>query len=149
MTKVVFFRNDGIFYGFREQGHTGYGEEGYDILCAALSSMSMLIINSVNVVFAGELDYTVDEGATERGTPNRKSKAQHSDSAGQRSPAVAGRFSSYDFSLYFISVIGAIGVIWTIPITLTTPIILIYKSPSWANSSTAASKRAMVSAIDT
>ena len=65
MTKVVFFRNDGIFYGFREQGHTGYGDEGYDILCAALSSMSMLIINSVNVVFAGELDYTVDEGATE------------------------------------------------------------------------------------
>ena len=65
MTKVVFFRNDGIFYGFREQGHTGYGEEGYDILCAALSSMSMLMINSVNVVFAGELDYTVDEGATE------------------------------------------------------------------------------------
>ena len=65
MTKVVFFRSGGQFYGFRETGHTGYGDEGYDILCAALSSMTMLLINSINVVFAGELDYTVDEGATE------------------------------------------------------------------------------------
>ena len=61
MTKIVFFRSDGTFYGFREIGHTGYGESGDDILCAALSSMTMLLINSINVVFAGELDYTVDE----------------------------------------------------------------------------------------
>ena len=41
MTKVVFFRNDGIFYGFRETGHTGYGEEGDDVLCAALSTFTI------------------------------------------------------------------------------------------------------------
>ena len=98
MTKVVFFRNDGIFYGFREQGHTGYGEEGYDILCAALSSMSMLIINSVNVVFAGELDYTVDEGATEIMVQSKSALPEFEEDERKRY-AISGLFMSYCIQL--------------------------------------------------
>ena len=98
MTKVVFFRNDGIFYGFREQGHTGYGEEGYDILCAALSSMSMLIINSVNVVFAGELDYTVDEGATEIMVQSKSALPEFEEDERKRY-AISGLFMSYYLQL--------------------------------------------------
>ena len=98
MTKVVFFRNDGIFYGFREQGHTGYGEEGYDILCAALSSMSMLIINSVNVVFAGELDYSIDEDATEI-TVQSKSALPEFEEDDKKRYAISGLFMSYYIQL--------------------------------------------------
>ena len=98
MTKVVFFRNDGIFYGFREQGHTGYGEEGYDILCAALSSMSMLIINSVNVVFAGELDYAVDEGATEIMVQSKSALPEFEEDELKRY-AISGLFMSYYIQL--------------------------------------------------
>ena len=98
MTKVVFFRNDGIFYGFREQGHTGYGDEGYDILCAALSSMSMLIINSVNVVFAGELDYTVDEGATEIMVQSKSALPEFEEDEKKRY-AISGLFMSYYIQL--------------------------------------------------
>ena len=98
MTKVVFFRNDGIFYGFREQGHTGYGEEGYDILCAALSSMTMLIINSVNVVFAGELDYTVDEGATEIMVQSKSALPEFEEDERKRY-AISGLFMSYYIQL--------------------------------------------------
>ena len=98
MTKVVFFRNDGIFYGFREQGHTGYGDEGYDILCAALSSMSMLIINSINVVFAGELDYTVDEGATEIMVQSSSALPEFEEDEKKRY-AIAGLFMSYYIQL--------------------------------------------------
>ena len=98
MTKVVFFRNDGIFYGFREQGHTGYGEEGYDILCAALSSMSMLIINSVNVVFAGELDYAVDEGATEIMVQSKSALPEFEEDEKKRY-AISGLFMSYYIQL--------------------------------------------------
>ena len=98
MTKVVFFRNDGIFYGVREQGHTGYGEEGYDILCAALSSMSMLIINSVNVVFAGELDYTVDEGATEIMVQSKSALPEFEEDEKKRY-AISGLFMSYYIQL--------------------------------------------------
>lgn len=98
MTKVVFFRNDGIFYGFREQGHTGYGDEGYDILCAALSSMSMLIINSINVVFAGELDYTVDEGATEIMVQSKSALPEFEEDDRKRY-AISGLFMSYYIQL--------------------------------------------------
>ena len=64
MTKLVFFRSGGVFYGFEEQGHTGFGEEGDDVLCAALSSMTMLIINTVEVAYASSVDFTIDEETT-------------------------------------------------------------------------------------
>lgn len=65
MTKIVFFRSGGVFYGFREQGHTGYGDAGEDILCAALSSMTMFLVNTIEVAYASEVDYEVNEGSTE------------------------------------------------------------------------------------
>ena len=64
MTKIVFFRSGGTFYGFEEQGHTGFAEEGNDVLCAALSAMTMLIINTIEVAYASNVEYTIDEGAT-------------------------------------------------------------------------------------
>ena len=60
----MFFRSGGVFYGFEEQGHTGYGEAGDDILCAAISSMTMLLINTIEVAYASGVDYDIDEGAT-------------------------------------------------------------------------------------
>ena len=65
MTKIVFFRSDGIFYGFEEQGHTGYGEEGDDVLCAALSAMTMLIINTIEVAYDSHVDYEIDDVTTD------------------------------------------------------------------------------------
>lgn len=98
MTKVVFFRSGGHFYGFRETGHTGYGDEGYDILCAALSSMTMLLINSINVVFAGELDYSVDEGATEIVVQSKSALPEFEEDERKRY-AISGLFMSYYIQL--------------------------------------------------
>jgi len=64
MTKIVFFRSGGVFYGFEEQGHTGFGEAGDDILCAAISSMTMFLINTIEVAYASNVDYDIDDGAT-------------------------------------------------------------------------------------
>ena len=64
MTKIVFFRSGGVFYGFEEQGHTGYGESGDDILCAALSAMTMLILNTVEISYAGDVIYDIDDTST-------------------------------------------------------------------------------------
>ena len=47
--------------GFRENGHTGFGEEGDDVLCAALSSMTMFIINTIEISYASDADYSIDE----------------------------------------------------------------------------------------
>ena len=65
MTTITFYKADGFYYGFEEQGHTGYGESGDDILCSALSAMTMLIINTVEVSYASSVDYTIDEETTD------------------------------------------------------------------------------------
>ncbi len=65
MTTIIFYKSEGNYYGFEEQGHTGYGESGDDVLCAALSSMTMLIINTIEVSYASNVDYTIDEKTTD------------------------------------------------------------------------------------
>ncbi len=65
MTTVIFYKSNGVYYGFEEQGHTGYGESGDDVLCAALSSMTMLIINAIEVSYASDVDYIIDEKTTD------------------------------------------------------------------------------------
>ena len=65
MTTVVFYKSGGVYYGFEEQGHTGYAESGEDILCSALSAMTMLIINTVEISYGSVVDYTIDEKTTD------------------------------------------------------------------------------------
>ena len=65
MTTITFYKSNGIYYGFEEQGHTGYGESGDDVLCAALSSMTMLLINAIEVSYASDVDYKIDEATTD------------------------------------------------------------------------------------
>ena len=65
MTTITFYKSNGVYYGFEEQGHTGYAESGDDVICAALSSMTMLIINAIEVSYASSVDYTIDEQTTD------------------------------------------------------------------------------------
>ena len=65
MTTITFYKTGGFYYGFEEQGHTGYGESGDDVLCAALSSMTMLLINAIEVSYACDVDYKIDEKSTD------------------------------------------------------------------------------------
>ncbi len=61
MTKVVFFKSNGVFWGFEEQGHSGFASSGEDILCSAISAMTMLVINAIEVAYDSEADYEIDE----------------------------------------------------------------------------------------
>ena len=65
MTKITFFKRKGVYYGFREVGHSEFADEGHDIVCSALSAMTMLIINTVEVSYASHVDYTIDEKTTD------------------------------------------------------------------------------------
>ena len=65
MTTITFYKTGGFYYGFEEQGHTGFAESGDDILCSALSSMTMLIINAIEVSYASSVEYTIDEQTTD------------------------------------------------------------------------------------
>jgi uncharacterized protein YsxB (DUF464 family) len=98
MTKINFYRDQGVFYGFEEQGHTGYGEEGDDVLCAALSAMTMLIINSIELGYASNVDYYINEGGT---LIRVRAEAALPDSEPdeRKQFAVAGLFQSYFYQL--------------------------------------------------
>ena len=65
MTTITFYKSHGYYYGFEEQGHTGYAESGEDILCSALSAMTMLIINAIEVTYQSSVDYDIDEKTTD------------------------------------------------------------------------------------
>ena len=98
MTKIVFYRSGGVFYGFEECGHSGYGEAGDDILCAALSAMTMLIINTVEVAYASDVDYSIDEGAT-RVVVRAKSALPEYEEDERKRYAISGLFMSYFYQL--------------------------------------------------
>ena len=65
MTKITFYKSNGVFYGFEEKGHAGYDEAGRDILCSAISAMTMLIINAIEVSYGSDADYIIDEETTD------------------------------------------------------------------------------------
>ena len=65
MTKITFFRQNGTFLGFQEPGHTGFGGEGDDILCSAISAMTMLILNTIEVAYKVNTEYTIDDVNTD------------------------------------------------------------------------------------
>ena len=98
MTKIVFFRSGGVFYGFEEHGHTGYGHAGDDILCSALSAMTMLVINTIEVAYASDVEYTIDEGATNIRVRSKAALPEFEDDERKRY-AVSGLFLSYYYQL--------------------------------------------------
>ena len=94
MTKITFYRSGGSFYGFHEEGHTGYADEGQDILCAALSAMTMLIINTVEVAYASSVDYDIDEETTNIRVRSKAALPEYEDDELKRY-AVSGIFLAY------------------------------------------------------
>ena len=61
MTRITSYKSGDVFYGYEESGHSGFAEEGEDIVCAAISAMTMLVINAIEVVYASGVDYTIDD----------------------------------------------------------------------------------------
>ena len=40
MTRITFYKSGDVFYGYEESGHSGFAEEGEDIVCAAVSAIT-------------------------------------------------------------------------------------------------------------
>ena len=98
MTKIIFYKSNGTFYGFEEQGHTGYADAGEDILCSALSAMTMLIINTVEVAYASDVEYDISEDDT-RITVRSKAALPEYEEDERKRYAVSGLFMSYFYQL--------------------------------------------------
>ncbi len=98
MTTITFYKADGFYYGFEEKGHTGYGESGNDILCAALSSMTMLIVNAIEVSYDSFVDYKIDDETTDI-TVTVKAALPKYEKDEKKQFAVSGLIQSYFFQL--------------------------------------------------
>ena len=98
MTTITFYKTDGFYYGFEEKGHTGYGESGDDVLCAALSSMTMLLINAIEISYASSVDYTIDEKTTDLKLIAKSALPKY-ESDEKKQYAVSGLIQAYFFQL--------------------------------------------------
>ena len=98
MTTITFYKTGGFYYGFEEQGHTGYGESGDDVLCAALSSMTMLLINAIEISYASNGDYTIDEKTTDIKVIAKAALPKY-ESDEKKQYAVSGLIQAYFFQL--------------------------------------------------
>ena len=98
MTKVVFYKQDGIYYGFHEVGHAGYGEFGTDIICSALSAMTMLIINTIETVWGVDVKYEIDEETTDITVTVKEALPKYA-SSDEKQYAVSGLIEGYFYQL--------------------------------------------------
>ena len=50
MVEVTFFKHNDLITGFTFDGHAGYADAGYDIVCSAVSALVITAINSVEAL---------------------------------------------------------------------------------------------------
>ena len=98
MTTITFYKTDGFYYGFEEKGHTGFGESGDDVLCAALSSMTMFLINAIEVSYAARVDYTIDEKTTDIRVIAKSALPKY-ESDEKKQYAISGLIQAYFYQL--------------------------------------------------
>ena len=61
MTKVEIFNHDGRINGFSVSGHSGYAEEGSDIVCAAVSSAVQFAECTINDVLGNHANVKMNQ----------------------------------------------------------------------------------------
>ena len=62
MIKVTLFKKGELITGFEVSGHSGYAEEGSDIICSSVSSVAYMVANTVTEVIGIRAAITLDDG---------------------------------------------------------------------------------------
>jgi len=63
MTEVDFYTaKNGDLLGFHVHGHSGYGDSGEDIVCAAISSAVYMTINTVTDIMHIDAEVEIEDG---------------------------------------------------------------------------------------
>ena len=55
-------RSDGALLGYAADGHSGYAEEGADIVCAAISALTQSTLNGLKNVLGAPVMFDQDDG---------------------------------------------------------------------------------------
>lgn len=61
MTKVEIFRKNGSIIGYKANGHSGYSEQGTDIVCAAISTALQLPVLSMQEILKINPKFNINE----------------------------------------------------------------------------------------
>lgn len=62
MITVTFNCSDDLICGFEISGHSGYSEDGSDIVCAAVSSAAYMTANTITEILHVGADVTENDG---------------------------------------------------------------------------------------
>ncbi|MGI6168187.1 MAG: ribosomal-processing cysteine protease Prp [Christensenellales bacterium] len=62
MTRIHLWKKDGLYLGLQANGHTGFAEEGRDIVCAAVSVLCQTMIVGLDEVAGVSPDYRIEDG---------------------------------------------------------------------------------------
>jgi hypothetical protein len=62
MISVTFYKSGDTLTGCKISGHSGYAEEGSDIVCAAVSSAAIMTVNTITDILHINADVTASDG---------------------------------------------------------------------------------------
>ena len=62
MTKATFYFDRNVPYGFLIEGHSGFADEGEDIVCASISSAAFMVANTISEVLKVNARTEVSDG---------------------------------------------------------------------------------------
>ncbi len=62
MTNITFYLDDNdLCFGFEAKGHAGYGKYGSDIVCSAISVLTLNTVNSFTELLHSEVTFKGDD----------------------------------------------------------------------------------------
>jgi len=62
MTKVEIFRKNCNIIGYKASGHSGYSEQGSDIICSAISTSLQMTLIGIQEVLKLKVDFKINDG---------------------------------------------------------------------------------------
>ncbi len=76
MIYAQFFKSKGYFTSFSIEGHAGYAECGEDIVCSAVASAVMTVLNGITEFTDAKAEVTVADNEIVLNLANRNQSAQ-------------------------------------------------------------------------
>ena len=62
MTKIIIYKNKNHILGFEVSGHSGYAEEGSDIVCSAISTATQMAVLGITKILKLDAFVEVSNG---------------------------------------------------------------------------------------
>lgn len=62
MVEVVFLKKENVFCGYEIKGHSGFAQSGCDIVCASVSSVAIMVANTITEIMRCSANAQSEDG---------------------------------------------------------------------------------------